>query len=75
MKKLNLLSKSEMKKVLGGNELPGSGNGTCHYHCCTDQHTDCSPYTTNGRSCSTSSQCADPNGSGCETGHMYWKCM
>lgn len=39
MNKKNLLSKAEMKKILGGNELPASCNTSCnsgYYACCND---------------------------------------
>lgn len=65
MKKLNLLSKAEMKKVMGGNvsedEIEDDLAGTC-WKCCPDGEP-------------SSSKCSDPSGPGtkpvCSIGKPY----
>ncbi|MEO8948265.1 MAG: hypothetical protein ABI308_07635 [Mucilaginibacter sp.] len=82
MKKLKLqldgvkqmLSKDQMKKVIGGDYGGGSG-GTCHFHCCTDQHTNCNDYVDSGYSCSSASDCNGSQASCSGGGHLYWSCF
>lgn len=72
MKKLNLLSKAEMKKVIGGNvpvsELEEVGKSTCIADCPNGGSITCYGY--NGHGCSTS------DGRGCTgndaNGNNYW---
>ncbi|RZL09248.1 MAG: hypothetical protein EOO89_21865 [Pedobacter sp.] len=64
MKKVKLLSKAEMKKVLGGYVAPGEGGGgtggRCVGYCCPDSGS-CSGQTgqTYNYPCTTNEECQD----------------
>jgi hypothetical protein len=68
-----LLTRAQLRNVLGG-DGSGSGSGTCHFHCCTDQHTNCSDYVSSSYSCMSASDCNSTQAS-CPSGHLYWSCF
>lgn len=87
MKKLSLrasifqkgevLTRDQLKKVLGGDGSDGGssgGPGVCNFHCCSDQHTNCTAYVSSTHSCNTSNDCNSTMAS-CNTGHLYWSCF
>jgi len=73
MKKINLLSRAEMKKVMGGNVPPPEGQGRCVAYCCP-VNASCSHAIgeSTGFGCTTNEDCQTAiidNGGYCSQGY------
>lgn len=68
---MKILSKDQMKKIMGGagdaEGLPGEAGTRCVFYCCPDGGGDCGPGTSSLQACTSNEYCQ-------QVGQDYYSC-